>query len=109
MLIQSIKVDDNWQTVDITDIVKRWIIRQNENYGIRIEVTPIIKNKERKELTEVIGDKTPSAFVEITNAAKKLVDRRYLEPQTREITDRCTVLDGSRNETCCRYPFEVMI
>lgn len=100
-------MEENWQTVDITDIVKRWVTKQTENYGIRIEVTPIIRNVVRKELTEIIGDKTPSAFVEITNAEKKFVDRRNLEPHTREITDRCTVLDGSRNETCCRYPFEV--
>ena len=98
-------VDDNWESFDITALVRNWIDEPENNYGIMIKLTVEDEDGE-EEYGEVVATTKPPAYLEISNTRFRFKEKRNSAIQPRK-TPMCEQGQNHNSTSCCLFPFSV--
>jgi len=94
--------DENWNHVDVSEILRDWQQDDSSNYGIMIKIT-VRDALGRDVYSENVANSEKPAFLELNSAKLRGYTKRSLnvEPET------CRPESLNANTNCCLYPLEI--
>jgi hypothetical protein len=96
--------DQNWESYDITALVRNWIDNPEKNFGIMIKLT-IEDDDGNEEYGEMVASTKPPAYLEISNTRFRVKEKR--NSIARYKTPVCESTQNHKNTSCCLYPFSL--